>query len=524
MKLSQMKVSHRLNLGFGVLLLLLMTIVGIGIDRMAEVNRRLNSISNVNNVEVRLAVAMHASLYEQSIATRDLLLAPDAAARKSANDRMKKEMASYQAIEKELDAMFTSLEETADIEKAAMAQVRDLSAAAAPLLKKLTELADADDVNSARQLLDSGLAVKQMQRRTNLGELISLEDRLNKTASAEATAFYLGARHSMLLLGGIALAIGATLAWIISRGLVGQLGGEPAYATDIANRIATGNLSSDIAVGGKQASLLQAIKSMNGNLQEIVSEVRTGTDAIAIATSEIATGNFDLSARTEQQAGSLEETTAALEELTSAVQQNANNAAQASQLASSASEIALNAGMAMQRMVTTMSAIDSSSKKIVSIISVIDDISFQTNILALNAAVEAARAGEQGRGFAVVASEVRSLAQRSTAAAREIKALIENSVDNVDSGYQLMQQTGNTMDGVVESIRKVSDVVAEITAAGREQASGIQQINDAIVQMDQTTQQNAALVEQAAAAASTLQGQAKRLQQSVSIFLLKPQT
>ncbi|MCA1325287.1 methyl-accepting chemotaxis protein [Herbaspirillum sp. alder98] len=523
MKLSQMKVSRRLDLGFGVLLLQLALIVAIGVHLMGEVNTRLNSISNVNNVETQLAVALHASLYEQSLVTRDLLLAPDRATRNLFSERLKDEIVNYQNIEKKLDVMFNSLEETADIEKATMAQVITLSTSAAPILKKLIELVDADDMTGARRLQVDSLSAKQALRRTKLNELTKLEERLNKVASEDATSFYVTAKHSMIMLGGLALTLGIALALAISRGLVGQLGGEPAYATDIANRIATGNLSGEIRVGSKQASLLGAIKSMSGNLKVIVSEVRSGTDAMVTATSEIATGNFDLSARTEQQAGALEETAAAIEELTAAIRKNAEHTAQASQLANSASGIAENAGQAITRMINTMNAIDSSSKQIVNIINVIDTISFQTNILALNAAVEAARAGEQGRGFAVVASEVRSLAQRSTAAAREIKTLIEESVTNVNNGYQLVQQTGGTMDGVVESIRKVSEVVAEITAAGRDQASGIQQIADAIVQMDQTTQQNAALVEQAAAAASTLQDQARRLQQSVSVFLLKPQ-
>jgi len=520
MKLSHMKVSHRLNLGFGALLLLLMLIIGIGIKLMGDINTRLNSISNVNNTEARLAVAMHTSLYEQSLATRDLLLAQNGATRKAANDRIKQEVVSYQRIEKELDSMFSTLEETTDIEKASMAQVKQLSVSTIPRLEKLIELASAEDMDGVRQLLDDGLSSLQAQRRAKLGELVALEDRLNDTASTEATAFYHNARYAKIAIGSIALVIGIALGFVISRGLVGQLGGEPAYASAVANRIAAGDLSSAIEVHGKQGSLLQAIKAMNDNLRAIIREVRTSSDTIATAASEIVMGNADLSVRTEQQAGSLEETSAAIEELTSTVRQNADSAAQASQLAKSASETAEHAGVAMQRMVTNMNAIDSSSKQIVNIINVIDSISFQTNILALNAAVEAARAGEQGRGFAVVASEVRSLAQRSAGAAKEIKSLIEESVTNVDNGYQLMQETGSTMDGVIESIRKVSDVVAEMTSAGREQASGIQQISEAIVQIDQTTQQNAALVEQAAAAANTLKDQAQRLQQAVSVFSL----
>ncbi|KAF1040309.1 MAG: Methyl-accepting chemotaxis protein II [Herbaspirillum frisingense] len=259
---------------------------------------------------------------------------------------------------------------------------------------------------------------------------------------------------------------------------------------------------------------------MSGSLRKIVSQVRGGTDSIANASQEIASGNLDLSSRTEQQAGSLEETASAMEELTSTVKQNADNARQADQLAASASAVAIQGGSVVGQVVETMSSINASSRRIVDIISVIDGIAFQTNILALNAAVEAARAGEQGRGFAVVATEVRSLAQRSAAAAKEIKALIDDSVHKVGAGSRLVEQAGQTMSEVVESVRRVTDVVAEISAASQEQSAGIEEVNRAIAQMDQSTQQNAALVEQAAAAARAMQEQAAGLASLVSVFHL----
>jgi methyl-accepting chemotaxis protein len=259
---------------------------------------------------------------------------------------------------------------------------------------------------------------------------------------------------------------------------------------------------------------------MNDSLGRIVGEVRSGTDTIATASSQIAAGNLDLSSRTEQQASSLEETASSMEALTSTVKQNADNARQANQLAGSASEIALKGGVVVAQVVATMDSINASSKKIVDIIGVIDGIAFQTNILALNAAVEAARAGEQGRGFAVVASEVRNLAQRSAAAAKEIKGLIGDSVEKVDAGAKLVDQAGTTMGEIVESVKRVTDIMGEITAASQEQTSGIEQINQAISQMDQVTQQNASLVEEAAAAAESLQDQAGNLARVVSVFKL----
>jgi methyl-accepting chemotaxis protein len=314
----------------------------------------------------------------------------------------------------------------------------------------------------------------------------------------------------------LSLGLGVLLAWLLVRSITQPL----SQAVQVARAVASGDLTSRIEVNSKDETgqLMQALKDMNDSLVGIVGNVRSGTDTIATASSQIAAGNHDLSSRTEQQASSLEETAASMEELTSTVKQNADNARQANQLAVSASSVAVKGGSVVAEVVGTMGAINASSRKIVDIIGVIDGIAFQTNILALNAAVEAARAGEQGRGFAVVAAEVRNLAQRSAAAAKEIKTLIGDSVDKVEEGSKQVAEAGKTMDEIVDSVKRVTDIMAEITAASQEQTSGIEQINQAITQMDQVTQQNAALVEEAAAAASSLQEQASGLSQVVSVF------
>ncbi|MBB5393078.1 MULTISPECIES: methyl-accepting chemotaxis protein [unclassified Herbaspirillum] len=329
-------------------------------------------------------------------------------------------------------------------------------------------------------------------------------------------------RSDLFKLLGILLVVGVVVSAMmlaITRRITRSLGGEPAYAVNIATRIAAGDLTVRVDTRpGDTKSLLYEMATMRERLATVIKGIHHGTDAIDIGAREIAAGNLDLSSRTEQQAGSLATTASSMDSLTSTVKQNADNARQAGQLANSASDIASRGGEVVGQVVQTMEGITESSRKISDIIGVIDGIAFQTNILALNAAVEAARAGEQGRGFAVVASEVRSLAQRSAQAAKEIKALIEDSVQRVGSGSEQVARAGQTMGEVVSAVRRLTDIVGEISAASEEQRNGIEQVNHAIGQMDQVTQQNAALVEQAAAAAGSLEEQARRLKQAVAAF------
>lgn len=319
------------------------------------------------------------------------------------------------------------------------------------------------------------------------------------------------------VLAGVLLLLGM----FIARGILRQLGGEPAVAIAVAERLAKGDLAVEIALKpGDQSSLLSGISTVRNQFGAIVRQVRQGAESVSSASSEIAQGNHDLSSRTESQASSLEETAASMEQLSATVKQNADSARQANQLAMNASTVAVKGGDVVAKVVDTMKEINGSSRKIADIISVIDGIAFQTNILALNAAVEAARAGEQGRGFAVVASEVRTLASRSADAAKEIKTLINASVERVEQGTTLVDEAGSTMTEVVSSIRRVTDIMGEISAASNEQASGVAQVGEAVTLMDQATQQNAALVEEMAAAASSLKSQAQDLVQTVSQFVL----
>jgi methyl-accepting chemotaxis protein len=337
-----------------------------------------------------------------------------------------------------------------------------------------------------------------------------------------AAAGYQSLNRNVVIFGSLlAVLIAAGLGIWVTRAITGQLGGEPDYAANVAKQIAEGNLLVDMQVKtGDTTSLLAVMRDMRDSLAKVVSRVRQGAEAVSTASAEIAQGNSDLSSRTESQASSLEETAASMEELGSTVKQNADNSRQANQLAQGASTVAIKGGEVVAQVVSTMQGINDSSRRIADIINVIDGIAFQTNILALNAAVEAARAGEQGRGFAVVAGEVRNLAGRSADAAKEIKQLITESVGRVEQGTSLVDQAGRTMDEVVASIKRVTDIMGEISAASVEQSAGVGQVGEAVTNMDQVTQQNAALVEEMSAAASSLNTQAQDLVQVVSVFKL----
>ncbi len=378
----------------------------------------------------------------------------------------------------------------------------------------------AHDLDRAASIVQGPLAKLFIPVRDNMRNLVKLQVDVAKAEYDSAIARYETARNfsigllTLSLLSGIAIG-----AWLI-RGISAAL----AQALQVANSVAAGDLTEriDIQSTDEIGQVLTALQRMNSGLMTIVAEVRSGTDLIATTSSEIAAASQDLSGRTEKQASSLEETAASMEELTATVKQNAENAGKANMLANTASAAAYKGGEVIGQVVDSMDEINSSSRKIVDIISVIDGIAFQTNILALNAAVEAARAGEQGRGFAVVASEVRNLAQRSAAAAKEIKILIGSSVERISAGSMLVNDAGKTMLEIVDSVRSVTDIMGEITVASREQTIGIGQINQAITQMDAVTQQNAALVEEASAAAESMQEQAAMLADVVRVFKLSP--
>ncbi|WP_413628726.1 methyl-accepting chemotaxis protein [Herbaspirillum frisingense] len=508
-----LKIAHKLNAAFLVVLVFIVGLGGFAIAQLGQVNQSstdiarnwLPSMSTLSKISLALARSRSFDMQQ--------LLADD----------KKEEQASRERADKQMDMLMKEVTEYGKLvseprEKELYPEIQRNVAEYKQLHDRISALFQDGQKQAGHALLNSASTPVYRKLQEQISELSEVNSKGAAVSDATATQVYEQARLAIIVLVVACITLSMILSWWIARLVARPL----TNAVAIARQVAEGDLTADIpsAHRDETGQLLDALKQMNGNLLNIVREVRQGTDTISTASAEIATGNMDLSSRTEQQAGALEETASAMEELTSTVRQNSDNARQANQLAVSASEIAQSGGQVVGKVVDTMGAINESSRKIVDIIGVIDGIAFQTNILALNAAVEAARAGEQGRGFAVVASEVRSLAQRSAAAAHEIKGLIDDSVTKVDTGSKLVHEAGQTMNEVVASVKRVSDIVAEITAAGAEQSQGIEQINNAVVQMDENTQQNAALVEQAAAAAKALQEQATRLSQTVGVFRL----
>ncbi|PVX38467.1 methyl-accepting chemotaxis protein [Janthinobacterium sp. 78] len=512
--MSKLKISTRLAFSFGLIIVLLAMVAFVSVSRIRNINASTEKIVNDRYVKVMLSNTIQSEINIQARLLGNAII--------GANDpdEVSSAVTKIQASVKKNTELLARLKTMINTPKgqellqAVMSSRETYGKTRDANIKLLQE----GKTETAGIFLLTQLRYPQEKILTALAAMAGFQESLMADEGKQALA---DGRLAIILTLSLSLAatlIAIVLAILISRSISRPIG----EAVKVAQRVASGDLSGSIDARGTDETglLLRALKEMNDNLQGIVARVRHGTDAIAHGSREIASGNMDLSSRTEQQASSLEETASSMEELTSTVKQNGENARQANQMAQSASSVASKGGQVVAEVITTMDTINASSKKIVDIIGVIDGIAFQTNILALNAAVEAARAGEQGRGFAVVATEVRNLAHRSAAAAKEIKILIDDSVQQVNLGSNLVNQAGSTMQEIVSSVRRVTDIMAEITSASNEQETGIEQINQAITEMDAVTQQNAALVEEAAAASEALQDQAAILAEAVSVFKL----
>jgi methyl-accepting chemotaxis protein len=511
MQIKNLKIGARLGIAFGLLLVLMAFMTVMGVLRLQDV-AQATVVMEQATVKERLTQQWIRGIATNTVRTFARVRTTNPDEEKALAAEMAAVSADVSKVQDQLEGLIVSPEGVQQMAHVAAqrkkySEFRDmafkLKAEGSPDLKSVVE---------TKMMPVAEAYIKSVQ------DVVDNQRAAFEQSKKEVDDIYESGRKLLIVLGLIALGLGVVLAWILTHSITRPLD----YAVSVARVVASGDLTGQIKVDSKDETgqLLQALKDMNDSLTASITQVRSGVDTIATASNQIAAGNLDLSSRTEEQASSLEETASSMEELTSTVKQNADNARQANQLAVSASGVAEKGGAVVSKVVDTMDGINASAKKIVDIIGVIDGIAFQTNILALNAAVEAARAGEQGRGFAVVASEVRSLAQRSAAAAKEIKTLIDDSVDKADTGSRLVAEAGTTMVEVVDSVKRVTDIMSEIMSASQEQSAGIEQVNQAIGQMDQVTQQNAALVEEAAAAAESLNEQAANLAQAVSIFKL----
>ena len=515
--MKNLSIGTRLGSVFALILLLLLAVTAIGVWRMHSASQMTAGLVGSKLPNERMVAEWFKVIEVNAARTTTALRAVDPVEQQEVEAQMKKSSARATEIQTTLTKMITD-----PIAKEALAGVLAARKGYTEVRARVFKEKAAGNLDVAKEIFDKEMAVK---REAYLGSLARLSETqrtlLDKTGAAIAENYASG-RAMMIGLGVIAVVLAAVCAVLITRSITGPIG----EAVRVARAVASGDLTSRIAVDStdETGQLMAALKDMNDNLATLVTQLRTGTETINTASREIASGNLDLSTRTEEQASSLEQTAASMEELTATVKNNAGHAREASSLALEASVIAREGGEVVGEVVATMGTINDSSRKIVDIISVIDGIAFQTNILALNAAVEAARAGEQGLGFAVVAAEVRNLAQRSAGAAKEIKQLIGDSVDKVDAGSRLVEKAGTTMNNVVASIGRLSTLVSDISTASGEQQDGIEQVNVAITQMDGITQENAALVEEAAAAAAAMQEQAVHLARLVDTFKLAHQS
>jgi len=515
-RLSSLTVRAQL---FGSLSLVLLFAAAIGVVGIVGL-QRLNEKADVLAVKWMQGAGHLSTVRGTLVDERDMEIKHSRTTDTSYHGEYEEKIADASKL---LDAEFAAYKRiiAGDEEAALFAKVEKARAEYGSAMKKVIALGREKKQGDAADVSDGLAATAFDDSVAALADLTKYNFAGAAKAAETATSIFEWARWALMVLLGVSLPLGFGLAWMITRNVVGQLGGEPRTATAVARAVADGDLSSHIPVrAGDKVSLMARLAEMQQRLADTVSQVRAGSEHVATASSQIAQGNQDLSGRTEQQASALQETAATMEQLGTTVRHNADNARQASQMAQNASSVAQRGGDVVGRVVQTMKGINDSSRKISEIIGTIDGIAFQTNILALNAAVEAARAGEQGRGFAVVAAEVRSLAQRSAAAAREIKSLISASVERVEQGTSLVGEAGKTMDEIVQAIQRVSDIVGEISSASVEQSSGVSQVGQAVSQMDQATQQNAALVEESAAAAESLRQQAQQLVQAVAVFKL----
>ncbi|NDP39318.1 MAG: methyl-accepting chemotaxis protein [Rhodoferax sp.] len=513
---TNMKISTRLALGFGTIVLIGTAVSIFGALKMRTLAGDLDEVANNRMVKTFQFAAYKDNLNVVASSVRNMVITKNNVVR---DGEKKKIDDSRTANAKLLGQIEQSIRSPQAVEFLKI--IKEAGPRYYLGIDSVAELASRGADASAGGVLMGEVQVLQNTLFKAVADSMALQQNLAAKLANDAAAEAAASLTILISLALLMLLIGTGVGWAIMRNLSRSLGAEPAELCDAVSRVADGDLSARLQLrNGDTASVLAAVERMQASLTRVVGTVRQGSESVASASAEIAQGNQDLSGRTEQQASALEETAASMEELSATVKQNADNAKQANQLAQSASTVAIQGGQVVSQVVDTMKGINDASRKISDIISVIDGIAFQTNILALNAAVEAARAGEQGRGFAVVASEVRSLAGRSADAAKEIKSLINASVERVEQGTALVDQAGATMTEVVGSIRRVTDLMGEITAASVEQSQGVAQVGEAVTQMDQTTQQNAALVEEMAAAASSLKGQAQDLVGTVAVFKL----